>query len=378
MPNLFQRYYETRSDVPELFRADYYFSLDGFRGVSIFIVILGHLNFRWGNVTLANLLQDGHLGVYIFFVISGFLITTLILKEKSTNGTVSLRRFYMRRFLRIFPVAVLYLSVICLLNYFFSLDVSLVAVLAAALYLRNFSFMGEGSWYVNHYWSLSVEEQFYLIFPFFLKWNLRVYKILIPLTILTIVGVRLVYSQGGVTGDGMVFLLDFLDKGLEGILIGSLFSILVFQGMISFAVLRRFRLALNIILPILILAVCNNNLNNYLIHVIPSFLSNTFLYILISLFILNNITYSKDLFFKFLNCKVMVLIGILSYSIYIWQQLFTVSEAYVPGSSSLPWYGFPLNVVLLAIVSFLSYKYYEKPVRNLRKRFELGPAISAA
>ena len=85
-------------------------SLDGLRGISILLVVISH---TFGD---KKPFYNGGFGVSIFFVISGFLITLLLLQEKYTTGSVSLKNFYIRRFLRIFPVAYLYLVVLLVLN----------------------------------------------------------------------------------------------------------------------------------------------------------------------------------------------------------------------------------------------------------------------
>ena len=86
------------TEIPEVFNASHFPGLDGLRAISILIVLLGHslIGTWWVKYF------PGSIGVDIFFVISGFLITTLLLKEKVKNGKVSLSNFYMRRFLRIF------------------------------------------------------------------------------------------------------------------------------------------------------------------------------------------------------------------------------------------------------------------------------------
>jgi peptidoglycan/LPS O-acetylase OafA/YrhL len=356
--------------VPEAFNRDYFYGLDGLRAISILIVIIGHLNFRWGINWVDHIFDGGHLGVYIFFVISGFLITTLLIKEQVNTGTISLKQFYLRRFFRIFPVAYLYLAVVIVLSYFYHLQVSLYAIVGAALYFRNFSFAGGGSWYVNHYWSLAVEEQFYLIFPGIVKWNLKKYSLLIIVLIPIIVLFRF-FSMKYIFIGYQSIISDFLDKGLEGILFGSLFSILVFQKMVNWSFFVRWQVYINIGLVIIIVCVHNNFLNTVLFHLIPSFLSNSLLYISIGLLIVNNLTPSQSVFFKILNSSVLRWIGMLSYSIYIWQQLFTANEKLVPGASSLPWYSFPLNIILLSVISILSYKFYEQPIRLFYKRIAI-------
>ncbi|HMC86217.1 MAG TPA: acyltransferase family protein, partial [Chitinophagaceae bacterium] len=110
------------------------------------------------------------LGVKLFFVISGFLITTLLIKEKIKTNTINLKKFYIRRFLRIFPVFYLFLIVIIVLNFVLHLAIPWYIFLTAALYLTNF-FIYQTHWTMVHFWSLSVEEQYYLVWPALFKKN---------------------------------------------------------------------------------------------------------------------------------------------------------------------------------------------------------------
>ena len=97
-------------------------SLDGLRAVSIALVLLGHAGLAYDAPRLLQPLHHaGYLGVRFFFIISGFLITSLLLKEKYSTNRISLKYFYIRRSLRIFPASVFYLIVIGLLSYVGSL-----------------------------------------------------------------------------------------------------------------------------------------------------------------------------------------------------------------------------------------------------------------
>src|ERR1700733_6281618 len=96
-------------------------SLDGMRAISILLVIGAHSSenlSRWIQVPLSSYVLIAHTGVSVFFVISGFLITSLLLKELHATGTINLKRFYMRRALRIFPAFYLYLGTIFVLALF--------------------------------------------------------------------------------------------------------------------------------------------------------------------------------------------------------------------------------------------------------------------
>ena len=142
-------------------------SLDGLRAVSVLLVLASHMN-----GVLAQKLPFipfwlyvfwGALGVQTFFVISGFLITHLLLKELNTTGTVNLKRFYFRRAMRIFPPFYVYLAVALSLTLAGFFPGELRAFLVAGTYTWNY--LGTGSELVEHTWSLSLEEQFYLLWP---------------------------------------------------------------------------------------------------------------------------------------------------------------------------------------------------------------------
>src|SRR5712692_9378521 len=134
-------------------------SLDGLRAISIAFVVLGHLT---GTRHFPSSLDAAHVfagpGVRVFFVISGLLTTTLLLKELDQTGRISITGFYLRRAFRIFPAFYTYLAAVALFG--LARPGELVR---AATYTINYV---EGrSWIVAHIWSLAVEEQFYILWP---------------------------------------------------------------------------------------------------------------------------------------------------------------------------------------------------------------------
>ena len=144
-------------------------SLDGLRAISVLAVILYHAGAKW--------MPGGFLGVEVFFVVSGFLITTLLLEERGQSGAVDMRHFWVRRARRLLPALYLLLAVVsgaALLVYRDAAGRMGGDVLAALLYVSNWwqIFLDE-SYFVQsgrppllmHLWSLAVEEQFYLLFP---------------------------------------------------------------------------------------------------------------------------------------------------------------------------------------------------------------------
>ncbi|MBI3406776.1 MAG: acyltransferase [Planctomycetes bacterium] len=154
------------SNEPSWLRRGHVPALDGLRGLSILLVLLGHgtlsHNFPFSDSSGA-LHRLSAVGVDMFFVISGFLITLLLLRERDRQGGISLKGFYWRRALRILPAYVAYLAFL-----FITTRLDLVALqlrdwLGALTYTVNF--MPGAAWEVGHLWSLSVEEHFYLAWP---------------------------------------------------------------------------------------------------------------------------------------------------------------------------------------------------------------------
>jgi peptidoglycan/LPS O-acetylase OafA/YrhL len=141
-------------------------SLDGWRALAISIVVGGHFAYAQGfpvsRSRWESVVQSG-LGVLVFFVISGFLITHLLLREADQHGNVSLRAFYVRRSLRILPVYFLYLAVVALLVVIGVYREAASSWLGSLTLTRDM--IGRGDSVTVHYWSLAVEEQFYLLWP---------------------------------------------------------------------------------------------------------------------------------------------------------------------------------------------------------------------
>jgi peptidoglycan/LPS O-acetylase OafA/YrhL len=144
--------------------ASYIPTLDGWRAVAILAVLISHG--EQGHHAFAEPL--GSAGVLLFFAISGFLITSRMFDEESLTGEVSLRKFYLRRGFRILPPALVYLTTIVVLGQVGVLPFSMEPILKALFFVRNyayFDFAKPATWYSAHFWSLSVEEHFYLIWP---------------------------------------------------------------------------------------------------------------------------------------------------------------------------------------------------------------------
>jgi len=144
--------------------------LEGLRGVALAAVLFFHGGFSWA--------KGGFLGVSTFFTLSGFLITMLLIWEFSTEGRIRLRRFWGRRYRRLMPASLLCLTGVVVFGWLVATPGQLVTlrgdVLASLLYVANWRFIVTQQSYaqvfsapspVLHFWSLAIEEQFYLVFP---------------------------------------------------------------------------------------------------------------------------------------------------------------------------------------------------------------------
>lgn len=141
-------------------------SLDGLRGISILMVLLGHLAGTRGfplSAAAGNRTAVAAIGVHVFFVISGFLITGLLLAELAATDRIRLSRFYFRRTLRIFPPYYALIASLVLAQALGFLSLAPGDVLHALTYTSNYD--AGRSWSIGHTWSLGVEEQFYLLWP---------------------------------------------------------------------------------------------------------------------------------------------------------------------------------------------------------------------
>ena len=147
--------------------ATYFPSLNGIRAICALMVIKVHA--KWAIDGAPQMIEWGFLGVDMFFVISGFLIVTLLLRERDARGQVGLKQFYIRRTLRIFPIYYLLIGIVFLLavaSYRHSTktwDVYKWSFPVFLVYLQDFVPIFLGVLY--HTWSLAMEEQFYLVWP---------------------------------------------------------------------------------------------------------------------------------------------------------------------------------------------------------------------
>jgi peptidoglycan/LPS O-acetylase OafA/YrhL len=361
----FNNFFSEIKVIPPVLQNSYYPSLDGLRGIAIMLVVFSHLNLssRLTTNSFFNIIFNGRLGVLIFFVLSGFLITTLCIKEKVTTNNISLKDFYIRRALRIFPVAYLYILVIIVLNYVFKLNISYINILAAVFYLMNLSSIFRKyffSWETAHFWSLSVEEQFYLIIPVILKKRFKTYLLVILFIIFILpILISLQYLFPILNNNILYAFTHYIEK-FQAIAIGCLFSVLTFKYSDNYKISNTVKVITNIAAFAFIFYMQYDDfftLTNVFSGLIISF---TIGYIIIT-----NISFRTDIIFKILNFKILKIVGILSYSIYIWQQIFTSESKKLPSIITT----FPYSLIFIVIVSCISYYFYESFFLRLKSKY---------
>ncbi|HEY8784035.1 MAG TPA: acyltransferase [Mucilaginibacter sp.] len=364
-----QKLFSDIKHIPESLNKRYFPSLDGLRGLAIMSVIASHFGRNESWLTYV----DGAIGVHIFFILSGFLITTLLLKEKIVTGNISLRNFYIRRFLRIIPVAYLYLLVLIVLNYLFGLNIPALSFLMSFSFFRNIPLTND--WYTGHFWTLASEEQFYIITPILLSlWPNKYIKLsIILLVIVPLVdytgfhNIGIFYTNRTIHVITMTF-IALTSRSALYIITGSLFSILLFKGIIN---IERFNKKYYLSFFLLIIAGIIH-FPNHLINI--PYVSAVIFAVLIGFVIVLNLS-EDNMLTLILKNPILNRIGILSYSIYIWQQIFTV---YQPWKGSFKYsQNIFVNAAALFIVSYCSYNYFEKPFLKLKKHFTMDNNISS-
>jgi peptidoglycan/LPS O-acetylase OafA/YrhL len=321
-------------------------SLDGLRAISISLVLIGHLT-KAGPVPkfLANYAGTG---VRIFFVISGYLITTILLAEHSQTSTINLRQFYTRRAYRILPAAAVFMLFAFVMYWH---ELRWYDMGAMLLYLTNFD--GARPWMVAHLWSLGVEEQFYFLWPSILrKW----YQHRVPI-LLGVIALAPIYSAAcyffKVPSGGYGTFPAVADNLAIGCLL-AIFSprIPEIRPWVAF---------------VMLLAVA----------LIPSYPGSTPTRTLFELFVLWPILHCSiaglvlhviQSPYRILNFAPVVWLGRISYSLYLWQEPFFFAQSRQPAYKLLLGLG----------LACFSYYLVERPVLKLRDQKTTAPPLEAS
>jgi peptidoglycan/LPS O-acetylase OafA/YrhL len=331
-------------------------ALDGIRAVSITLVVIAHAvgtGVLPMNVRVVGVAAD--VGVRSFFVLSGFLITTLLLRELEREKTISLAGFYVRRAFRIFPAFYTYLFVIGAFSLIGMVELLEYDLLAAASYTTNFH--AERSWWTGHLWSLAVEEQFYVIWPLVLVtlglmrawWFAAAAVIAAPL-----LRVALWYGmpEHRALAD-QAFPLVF-----DALACGCLLAFAAPRIARSERCARIFASRWFWVLPLVCIAglLVRNPLIRYGIAMSAANLA-------IAAIIIRCVACPERRVTRVLELRPFVWLGTLSYSLYLWQQLFLNRH------SDLWIHQFPLNIGLALLAAMGCHYLIERPCLRFADRW---------
>jgi peptidoglycan/LPS O-acetylase OafA/YrhL len=345
-------------------------TLDGWRAVAVIGVILYHsqaglLNSR---SLLRKLASHGTLGVDIFFGISGFLICGLLLREYEAHGDISLRRFYIRRFLRILPPYYVALAAICAAGFFFAVPVNFPDVPSCLLFYRNYRPLGVdeyGGFYTAHFWTLAMEEHFYLLWPALLiaVKPKRAGKVAFLLA-------TLVFAWRVIEGHFQLFasvlpqanLLTRTDTRIDGLLWGCLAAI-YFGSIQRLAARIHFSQLWLIPLALLMASQALHVPGRTLVHAI-----------LLPLIVVSTVIQPASVLGRVLEWPLLRWIGMLSYSLYLWQELFLPEMRSELAQGAFHYLQQPLwNLVAVLVCACLSRYLIEIPMIRLGHRLSTSP-----
>jgi peptidoglycan/LPS O-acetylase OafA/YrhL len=356
-----------------------YPSLNGLRAVSILLILIHHLSYQNGiledvlKITwlqpISLLLQDGQFGVNVFFVISGFLITYVMSQEEQINGKMGVKNFYFRRMLRIFPAYYFLLFVYFILQLFQVIHLENESWITALTYTKSFNWQLD--WYTSHAWSLSIEEQFYIFWPlvFIIGPTFRKYIGFFLLGTVPLLRVYLYFHPSDYLDDLTIFLrVDALATGcMIALYKEELIRFFTPYWKIGF----YFSLCIVFFIRFFDFPIIKEKIDISFLTIPFGFNRGTFANLAIGFILLYSVFGPKKSWFRFLNSRVINLIGILSYSLYLWQQIFIME--------STNWIQqFPQNLVFIFGMTLFSYYLIEKPFLKIKARVSFMKADSFA
>ena len=346
--------------------------IDGLRAIAVIAVVLYHSKI---NLLGQQIFKGGFIGVDIFLVISGYLITSIIIKELITTGTFSFKHFYERRIRRILPVLLFIMLVSLPFAWIYLMPDHFVdfskSILYSLSFTSNFYFWYTGELYgatsglllpFLHTWSLSIEEQYYILFPIVLFVIFRYFrKYLIHIFILILILSLGIADWGSKNYTSATFYL--LHSRIWELLAGSILA--YFEITIGH---RSKYHRLNLVLPTFGLFLISYSIlffNDKMFH--PSFYT---LVPIIGVCLIIWFSHKDELITKILSSKLFVGIGLISYSIYLWHYpiyAFSRITEFTQGSIVKKL----LIIITIILLSIISYYFIEQPFRNKKNKFKI-------
>lgn len=344
--------------------------LDGLRCISILLVIISHAGF--GHIV------PGGLGVTIFFFISGYLITYLLLSEHHKSGEINLYKFYLRRFWRLLPPVLVFISAASILVYLVNHRLPVDQLAASLLYFANYykiffhfdMIANIAPSPFNILWSLAIEEHFYLLFAPLLALTIRtkgyIKIVLLFLFLPLIIRVSSVEIFPDLLKEGG-YCYSATETRIDSIAFGCFLAIVSFYNSFAwlsaaFKRLPTFWISTALLLLTLLIR------NQYFRETIRYTIQNIAI-----LGIIGSILMSSNPFIltikKILSCQIFVHLGKLSYSLYLYHWLSLIITTLTYGKDLLTWRWQICYWILTFIFTYISYFIVEIPTLKFRRRF---------
>lgn len=343
--------------------------LDGIRAVAVIAIIIYHLNPQW--------LWGGFLGVDTFFVISGYLITSLLLTEYHNTGKIELTSFWLRRVKRLIPaVLFLVMGVLVLTLIFMPTEIQKVRAdsIAAIFYVSNWWYIMQNVDYfeqfavqpLKHLWSLAIEEQFYLVFPIvllsllsFIRRLKSIRIIFLILLVISMITMMVLY----VPNENVARVYFGTDTRIQTLLMGVLLALVWPPFQLKAKVNRKMRMMIDTagVVGLAILFICFkfvSETNSILYY------GGFFLISAVTLLVIASSVHPSGYFAKFLGNKVFTFIGSRSYSLYLWHYpiIVLIHHQFVQGR--IPPLVYVVEILLMVLMAEFSYKFIEQPFRK--------------
>lgn len=345
--------------------------IDGLRAIAVGSIILYHAQI---NISGNELFKGGFIGVDLFFVISGYLITSIILKELHVTGYFSFKKFYERRVRRILPVLLFIMFASIPFAWFFLLPNSLIdfsrSIISSLGFVSNFYFYYSGQVYgasdgfqkpFLHTWSLSIEEQFYVLFPIILFVAFKYFKKLLIYILIFGIIISLTLADWGSKNYPNLNFYILTSRGWE-LLLGSILA--YYEIILGHRSKNR---KLNLLLPSVGLLLISYSIiffSDELFH--PSFYT---LCPTIGVALIIWFSDKNELVTKIISTKLFVGIGLISYSLYLWHYPIFVFSKITEYAQGNLFKKFLLGIIIL-VLSIFSYYFIEKPFRNKKLKFK--------
>jgi len=353
----------------------YITGLDGVRALAVFAVIMYHL--------LPGVFRGGYLGVPVFFVISGFLITNLLCQEYHQNGAIDVANFYVRRMKRLYPALVFMLIFSSAYVTIFqrNLLVNLRSVVFTSLtYVNNFWQIAHGSSYFDrfgnespytHIWSLAIEGQFYLFWPLifilltkFVRNRSKIFNLLMILSIFSAILMWILYVP---TKDPTRVYYG-TDTRMFSILLGVALAFIWPSWRLKEKISFRSKKMLNrlgfgsLILLMFAFFFLENNWTF-------AYRSGIFLVSFLAMILVATVVHPGAGLNKLLTNKFFTYVGKRSYGIYLYQYpIMIFYEAKLKNAGAHPWFNLFIELFSILLISELSYTFIEKPLQKFKYR----------